>query len=76
MEIGLLIITVIDWLYLAVKDPHHPPTHQDHHRGGKLLQKLQRVRRASSLPMSQPPGQSSLISISPQPKSTAQVSVA
>lgn len=26
MEIGPLIITVIDWLYLAVKDPHHPPT--------------------------------------------------
>lgn len=53
MEIGPLIITVIDWLYLAVEDPHHPPTHQDHKPGRQTApEAIESERRASSLPMS------------------------
>lgn len=58
MEIGPLIINVIDWLYLAVRDPHHVPTHQDHKpRRQTAPEAIESERRASSLPMSQPPGQ-------------------
>lgn len=44
-EIGPLIITVIDWLYLAGKDPHHPP-------GLPPRRQTAPVAIVSSLPMS------------------------
>lgn len=62
--IGPLIIAVIDWLYLAGRDPHHPPGLPPRRQTAPVA--IESERRVSSLPIE--PRQSSLISSSSQPQ--------
>lgn len=62
--IGPLIIAVIDWLYLAGRDPHHPPGLPPRRQTAPVA--IESERRASSLPTE--PRPSSLISSSSQPQ--------